>query len=1037
MSSVLVPRKRYPSFLPCAILLLHLLCMLPAGAQTTAGQIAGQITDITQSVIAGVTVTAVQLSTGRTTTATTDNTGLYVLPSLPLGTYRITANHQGFAPAEGTVTLDVNQNIRFNLTLKVGSQVEEVDVSSGAASLETTNAAVTATFETAQIAQLPINGRDYGRFSLLTPGAVLRTSQIADITFDGMESTNNQFTIDGIDATRVDGAYMANGSERGARLLTGSLDTIAEFKTLSNSYTADYGRASGGIVNIVTKSGTNGLHGSAYDFFRNDYMDATNYFQPPGTPAPKRFNDFGANVAGPIRRDRMFYFANYEGTRQSIGLVGGGTVLSPAKQTSLEASEPALTPIIASMPAPGSASPYIHGVVLSPTSDPNVDAISFAATNRVQENLGSLRLDNNWSSKDTSFVRYNTNYSLVNGPLIGVYPTAFGLQDHQLVSAVTTNIAISETHVFSPALLNNFLAGMQEYITAFNEVETLPTITIGGLTYSPGNRGLYGREPRDIQYSDTVTWVKGHHTLAMGAGVWNVSEPFHGYISAPSVSFASLSAFYANQVNSASISATFPNNTTKMAQVGTFVMDTWQLKPNVALSLGLRWDWNQVPNDNIPTSVWSMATNSLTPVGSSFFNPYYKNFSPRIGIAWSPKSTMVVRAGYGIYDEAFQIGSFYNEITNTTPGTTTLSNANIPGLSYPVTPYLGSATTALPSLAGFQPTPRTPANNQWTLNIGDQLTSKTTLVVAYVGNSAHRLSVPEGVNYVNPVTGVRPYPQYSNITVTTWAGDSNYNAAQVELRQAMAKGLLATADFTYSHALSNQNDGGLYSQNPQQPFNLKAEYGNASNDVRENLSLNFLYDLPFGNARQFFAGSSGVTGRVISGWSLSGLAIVHSGIASTVYLSGNTYGNGDTTNQRPNRVPGVNIHTAQHGKTSNNTVPWLNFAAFSQPTAAVPPVHGAGGIPGQYGDSPVGDFYGPGFGQLDMSAVKDTTVNDRVKIQLRGEFFNVLNHPNLSMPSATWSPSGSASFGLVSNTVGTSIGFGTARQIQLALKVLF
>lgn len=1035
MKSVSFPQLR--CIQAVAISILAVFCLTTARAQTTTGEITGQITDSSQAVVQGVAVTALQVSTGRKTVATTDSSGLYVLPSLQVGTYRITAEHQGFSKAEGTVTLDVNQNVRLNLTLQVGSQTEVVTVASGAASLETTNPAVTATFETAQIRDLPINGRDYGRFSLLTPGAVLRTSQIADITFDGMESTNNQFTIDGIDATRVDGAYMANGSERGARLLTGSLDTISQFKTLSSNYTADYGRASGGIVNIVTKSGTNALHGSAYDFFRNDYLDAMNYFQAPGTPAPKRFNDFGANVAGPIRRDRMFFFGNYEGTRQSIGLVGGGTVLSPAERANLDATQPALAPIVDSMPSPTSSSAYIHGVVLSPTSDPNVDTVSFSATNHVQENLGSLRLDNNWSTKDSSFVRYNTNYSLVDGPLIGVYPTAFGLEDHQLVSSTTTNIAISETHIFSPTLLNNILAGLQEYITAFDEVESLPTVTIGGLTYSPGNRGLYGREPRDIQVGDTITWVKGHHTLVTGAGIWNVSEPFHGYISAPSVSFASLSAFYANQVNSASITATFPNNTTKMAQVGAFVSDTWQFRPNLALSLGLRWDWDQVPNDNIPTSVWSMETNALTPVGSPFYNPYYKNFSPRIGVAWSPKPTLVVRAGYGVYDEAFQIGSFYNEITNITPGTTTLSNANIPGLSFPVTPYLDSATTALPSLSGFQPTPRNPMNNQWTLNVGMQLTPKTAATIAYVGNSTHRLSVPEGVNYINPVTGTRPYPSYSNITVTTWDGASNYNAAQVEVKEAMARGLQATADFTLSHALSNQNDGGLYSQNPQQPFNLAAEYGNASNDVRENLSLNFLYELPFGAGKQFLGGTSGVTRRLVSGWSINGLGIFHSGVASTVYLSSNTYGNGDTTNQRPNRVPGVSVYAPNHSKTAGNAVPWLNFAAFSTPKAATPAVNGAGGIPGEYGDSPVGDFYGPKFSQLDMSALKDTAVSDRVHLQLRGEFFNILNHPNLSMPSATYSASGAASFGLISNTVGTSIGFGTARQIQLSLKVLF
>lgn len=1021
---------------------LALLLVFLAGGhrlvgQTTTGQINGQITDATHSAITGAAIKVVSVSTGHVSETKTDGDGLYVVPSLPIGTYTISATGAGFGEAVATVTLNVDQNLRLNLTLEVGVRTEDVTVSAGAQALETSNASISGTFQTKQIADLPINGRDYGRFSLLTPGAVLRTSQIADITFNGMQSTNNQFTIDGIDATRVDGAYMANGSERGARLLTGSLDTIAEFKTLSSNYTADYGRASGGIVNIVTKSGGNTFHGGAYDYFRNDYMDAKNYFQQPGTPAPKRFNDFGGNVSGPVLHDKMFFFANYEATRQSIGIVGSGTELSPAKVASLEATQPALTPILQAMPTSSTVSNYIHGVTLSPTTDPNVVTANFMATNHVRENLGSLRLDNIWGSKDTSFIRYNTNYSIVNGPLITVYPTAFGINDHQLVPSNTTNVAVSETHIFSPTLLNNFLAGIQQYITAFDEAETLPTITIGGLNFSPGNRGLYGREPKDIQYSDSVTWVKGKHTLKFGVGVWTLFEPFHGYISAPSVSFASLTAFYNNQVNSASITAIFPNNTTRMNQVGTFAADTWQLRPNFTVSLGMRWDWNQVPHDETAASVWAQSTNSLTTPGSPYFNGYYKNFQPRVAVAWSPTAKIVARAGYGVYNEAFQIGSFYNEITNTTPGTTTLSSANIPGLSYPVTPYLNSASTALPSVSGFQPTPRNPLNNQWSASIGAEVGPKTTASIAYVGNHATRLSVPEGINYVNPVTGVRPYPSYSNITVTTWAGESNYNAMQIEVKQAVAQGLTGTVDYSFAHALANQNDGGLYSQNPQQSFNLAAEYGNASNDVRHNLALNVLYQLPFGAGKPFFGGAPPVVRSLIGGWSLSGLSIIHSGVASTVYQSSSTYGNGDTTNQRPNRVAGVGIYTTSHSKTTANAVPWLNFNAFALPQAAVAPVGGAGGIPGQFGNSPVGLFYGPKFAQLDVSATKETPIGEHARFQLRGEFFNILNHPNLAAPSATYSSAGSATFGQITSTVGSSIGFGTARQIQVSGKILF
>jgi hypothetical protein len=1000
--------------------------------QNTTGQISGQVTDSTQAALPAATVTVLQVSTGHATTVTTDSNGAYVIPSLQIGTYSVTVEHAGFSKTQTTVLLNVDETYRLNLALSVGAENQAINVTAESATLETTNPEISGTFQTAQIAELPINGRDYGRFSLLTPGAVLRSSQIADITFNGMMSTDNQFAIDGIDATRVDGAYLANGSERGARLLTGSLDTISEFKTLTSNYTADYGRSSGGQINIVTKSGANALHGGLYDYFRNDFFDAKNFFQLPGQPAPKRFNDFGGNLSGPILRDKMFYFANYEGTRQSIGLISGGSILSPAEQATLLVTEPALAPIIQSMPVPGGTYAYVHGVSLTPTSNPAVDTISVAATNRVQENVGSLRLDNTWGAKDSSFVRYNTNYSLVNGPLIGVYPTAFGINDHQGVSSVTTNMAGSETHVFSPGLLNTFLVGLQEYITAFNEAQTLPTISITGLTYSPGNRGLYGREPNDIQYGDSVTWVKGRHTMKFGVGVWDIAEPFHGYISAPSVSFSSLTAFENNQ---ATISATFPNNKTRMIQVGTFATDTWQVTPKLALSTGLRWDWDQVPHDLTPASVWSYPADHLTTLGSPYFGEYYKNFQPRVGFAYSPSTKIVVRGGYGLYAEAFQIGTFYNEITNTTPGTTTLSASNVPGLSFPVTPYLSSATNALPTLGGFQSTPREPTTNQFTLSVGLQLGPKTAATVAYVGNHAFRLQDSNGVNYVNDLVtpAARPFPSYSNITVTSFAAQSNYNSFQLEVKQAISRGLSLTADYAYSHALSEVLDNGVLGGGPQQPFNYAAEYGNASNDVRNNLSYTLLYQLPFGPGKQFLNGNSAFTKDVVGGWSLASLGIFHSGVASTVYISTNNGINSDTSNQRPNIVPGISpvLSRSTHVRTAGNFVPWLNFNAFTEPAA------------GTYGNSRNGDFYGPSFAQADLSVIKDTSITERVRGQFRAEFFNILNHPNFATPSSglygntTWSPTSAASFGQISNTVGSSIGFGTSRQLQLALKVLF
>jgi outer membrane receptor protein involved in Fe transport len=1023
-------------------LLLALALLVPTlMAQNTTGRISGEVADPSHAAIADVSLNAVNLASGQAFKATSDSAGLYTFPNLPIGDYRITAEHSGFSrQVFDKITVDVGANVRLDVNLAIGQIDQQIEVTSQAQVLETSGATVGGTMQNQQIVDLPINGRDYARFSLLTPGAVLRSSEIADLTFDGLQSGNNQFSMDGIDATRVDEAYMSNGSERGARLLTGSLDTISEFKVQSGDYSAEYGRASGAYVNIVTKSGTNQFHGTLFEFLRNDDFDARNFFQPAGTPAPIRFNNFGGNIGGPIIHNKMFFFANYEASRQSVGIVGSGTELSPS---GMSQAVPAVQPIVALMPTPTSTSQYISNILLTSTSNPLVDAVSFLGINHVHEDTGSARIDNTWGTRDASFFRVNINSSAVLGPLIGVYPTAFGVDDHQAVNTQTTNLALSETHTFSPVLLNTVLIGMQRYATSFDESEAFPVISISGLNFSPGNRGLYGREPTDIQAGDSVTYVKGAHTLKLGLTAWRIDEPYHGFSGGSSVTFTSIQNFLTDAVTSASISATVPGNTTSMTELGAYATDTWQVRPNLTVDLGLRWDWNSIPHDNWKTEVWSNQINALTAPGGQFFASDYKNFAPRIGVAYMPSPKLVFRAGYGFFVEALPIGNFYNTVTNTLPGSATFSNANIPNLSYPLTPFLSSGTPPVPSLTGFDWNTHNPKTEQWTASLGYQVTPNTGMLVSYVGNHAFNLDVSEQVNYVSPITGVRPFSAYSNIALDTWAGQSKYEALQLSLRHRISAGLQFTAEYAYSHTTSDVPDDGLFSTAPQQPFNLKSEWGNSGNDIRHNLSFNILYALPVGHGQKYLSTSSKFANGTLGGWSVAILGLIRTGVANTVYLGTNTYGNGDTTDQRPNYVGGTSVYVPENSPAPANTIPYLNFNAFSLPTAAVKPANGQPGIPGAYGTAPTGDFFGPGFEQVDFSLIKDFSIRERVKVQFRGEIFNILNHPNFDSPTLAgdganvWTPTGQASFGLIQNTVGRTIGFGTARQIQLALKLTF
>lgn len=393
--------------------------LMPSSANAqTAGEITGQVLDNSKASIAGATVTAKSVGTGETRTVQTDSQGHYRITDLRIGTYDISAEHQGFRREVKTgVLLSVAATVELNFTIQVGSVNEEIVVTSDAPILEKGDASTGTTMQTQQIDELPINGRDYARFALLTPGAVLRSNFIADLSFNGLHTVHNQFSIDGVDASRVDQPYMANGFERGARLLTGSLDTISEFKVQTSDYGAEYGRAGGSYVNIVTKSGTNEFHGSAFEYFRNDILDAENFFAVKTAPKPEfRYNNFGGNLGGPIRKNSTFVFLNYEGSRQRIGITGSGTVPSALLRSEVLSTSPQLSDILNLFP-----------LGTSPTSDPLVDNFATTSASAIREDTGSVRLDHKFSGSDSAFVRVNINDSFTHGALFGVFRTRLAL----------------------------------------------------------------------------------------------------------------------------------------------------------------------------------------------------------------------------------------------------------------------------------------------------------------------------------------------------------------------------------------------------------------------------------------------------------------------------------------------------------------------------------------------------------------------------------------------------------------------------------
>lgn len=983
--------------------LLLLPCSHVYGQGQVQANITGVVMDASKAAIPGVAITLLDVATGQSWKATTDAQGHFYISLLPVGTYRLTAEHVNFEKqVVDNLTLTVGSTATVNLTLQVGQISQEVEVNAQAQAYETTNATTGSTIGGTQISDLPINGRDYARLSLLAPGATLRSGEIADLSFNGLELESNTFSIDGIDSTRLDYSFIGNGSERGARLFTGSMSSIGQFSIQTGTYGAQYGRSAGAYVNIVSKSGTNRIHGESWEFVRNTALDARNYFSP--TNQPMHYNDFGANIGGPIWKDHLFYFLNYEGVRQSLGVAEDSTVPSDAMRQQVSSTSPALAPFLAEMPRSSNVEPDTNGLIALYTA---------TGSSHVAENTGSVRIDDRFTDRDSMFFRLNLNQSLVSGAVFQIFPGSFGLQDGQEVPTFVTNIALGETHIFSGTLTNNILTGVQRYATGIDEsLGSLPQLTIKGIGIQPGNFGNYTRTPMSWQMGDTLTWVKGNHTIQTGGTVWLKDIP---YVADPVVglTYNSPQDFINNNLFQVSQTAGNPGTVTTQREFGLFLQDTWLVRPGLTATLGLRYDHDNVPYDEFhQTQAFNPATGVLDPPGTPYFNENWKNFEPRVAVAWAPGNSnkWVVRGGYGLYYVEYPLGDagFGEPAGNNLPGNFDL--VGVSGLSYPYTPYLSQASTPPPSLYGFIKHAPNNYTEQWSFGVGRTLGAGTGILVNYVGNHSVNLERDQLTNWLGqiPADGIN--------TIIGWDAQSNYNALQVSFKHQMKNGLLYDVEYAWAHAIASMPQADTFGSYAEDNNNIATERGDSSNDARHQFSYNVLWNLPVGSGHSFLGNSSGFVGKMVSGWEFVTLGFFHTGLPASVYTF-SPGADGNFYNQRANCNTGLPLY-------GNNPVPhalW-NPAAFTDPTAYT------------FGTCPNSVVRGYRFAQTDFSIIKETPFMEGKNIEFRAEFFNLFNHTNFSPPDQFMDD---ATFGQPLTTVGQLVGSGTPRQIQLALKLEF
>jgi outer membrane receptor protein involved in Fe transport len=994
---------------------LALVTMLPlaagrALAQSTYGTIEGRIVDDTGSVLPGATVTLTHRKMGIVRTAVSNERGLFRALNVSPGEHDVTVELSGFTKvARERVKVDVGQTIEINFTMKVGNMAETVEVGGQAPVVNTANAEISTTIDTRRVNELPLNGRDFTRLALFVPGAVQSSGLGASISFNGGGLLTNNFLLDGIDATRIDQAYASNGFERGSRLQTASVESIEEFRVLTSNYSAEYGRSGGAVVNAVTKSGGNQFHGSVYGFLRDESLDSRNFFDPQEKPQFD-LKQFGGSLGGPIVKDRLFFFNNYEGSRKHLGAAATGTVPSAAFRATVA---PALAPILASIPLP-----------TEPGANPSVGLVRYAETTDVTENIYSARLDFKASNRDSLYSRYNVQDSVVDGPLYVVFAASLsGQQQH--VPIRTQSFTTSYVRVLLPSLMNEAKFGVNRFASLVEEVDPdsplpIPSTTITGVTVVPGDRGgARTVNNTSFEYIDNLSWFSGIHNVKAGFNVRRVWSDY-AQTKTEGLTFDSLADFAANRPSRVTFSPDIPLTRIRGWNYGFYVQDDMKVTSRVSLNLGLRYEYNPPFTDGDGrVRNFDLATMDLTAPGAQLYRPDRNNFAPRVGATYDLRGDgrTTLRGGYGIYYETYGAGAISNLLVGNAPSATLITRQQTPSLRYPVVSEVGGFSNP-PTRRVIDPNREDTYAHQWNVNVQQQLGENTALTVGYVGNLVKNSSGNccndrvRPLNLIDPATGRRPDPRYSQIVFEDGTGTAEYHALQVSINRRLSHGVGLSA----SYSLSSLYDDIAAPQDPTAPWD--AEWAVGNRHTPHNFSFNGLVELPFGPGKRWLSGP-GAASTILGGWQVNGIVIARSGLPYSVALGATRSGTGWTTSQRPNEVPGV-----PHVGTISGATGFLNRAAFSDPAA------------GTYGNLPRNSERGAKFVQVDMSLLKNTRMAGKHNLQLRLEVFNLFNRVQFpNAPTATYLAP--ATFGQYFNTFGRTEGFGTARQVQLGVRYTF
>jgi hypothetical protein len=1038
------------SWLNGAIALAILPFSASLNAQVEGGTISGSVRDSSEAGVANAKVTIINTQTQVAKAVVANSQGFYSVPNLMPGTYSIGANAPGFKTVvRSGVTLTVGGELTVDLELPLGEVNERVLVIADVPDVETSSSSLSYAVNSVRVRELPLNGRDWTTLALLQPGvgtvdqsALAVSNQRANrglgmqMSVSGNRPQQNNYRLDG--ATINDYSNGGPGSILGVVL---GVEAVQEFSVVTSNAPANYGRTGGGVLNAITRSGTNQLHGSAYEFLRNSALDARNFFDPATLPEFKR-NQFGGDLGGPIIKDRTFFFGDYEGVRQGLGTTQVNTVPSAAARAGQlvagpVAVDPKVAPYLALFPLP-------NGPV---SGDTGVYTLASTATTR--EDFFTTRADHTISPQDSLFGTYMFDDGRTTSP------DAF---NDKLVATLSRRqaVVLGQTHTFDPSFTNSatlafsrVVSEAPKTISAINPVAAdtslgfvpgnpVGLINVTGLTNFPGGLGAVGEYDfhyNSYQLYDDLFAIKGAHQLKFGVSVERIqdnqlgkSNPTGQYI------FGSLGAFLINQPSTfnAPIGGVITPRDMRQTVIGAYLLDDWRVVHNLTLNLGMRYE---------PASVPTEATGKLTTLpsliasaprlGSPYFsNATKRNFEPRLGFSWDPfrNSKTAVRGGFGIYDNLplpylFELTSLLSA-----PYFISGSIANPPQGSFPggAFPLLTSSTIRT---AYMEPNPSRSYVMQWNVNVQRELASDTTVMAGYAGSRG--IHLPYFVNDFNMVlpsstpqgwlwatTGTRLNPAVGQIAGTLWNTDSVYHALQLQFTRRLQKGLQAGAAYTWSNSIdtgSSSLASDTFTNTVQQLFfDTKGSRGPSDFDIRHTFTANFIWELP--GPRSGPAALRWVAG----GWQWGGLFRAATGTPFTPQIGGDPLGmKSSSTFDRPDVVTGCG--PLETGDPRH----YINSACFAFPNPVT-----------RFGNAGRNILTGPDQLALDFSLFKNMRINEGWRLQFRAEAFNILNHANFAPPvqnASLFGANGSpvATAGLITSTLTTS------RQVQFGLKLIW